>query len=144
MRRRDRLAAYLFIAPQLAGTVVFVLVPLVLVVWYSLHEWNVLAGTFAFTGADNYRKLLDDPNVAPVLRATLYFSAGLVIFNLTLALLLAVLLNQKLLVYYLYQQAFQFHAFGYGATLSVLPFVIVLVLTVVQWQLRKRWAFYEA
>jgi multiple sugar transport system permease protein len=289
-RRRDKLTAWLFIAPQLAGTVVFVLVPLVLVVWYSLHEWNVLAGTFTYTGADNYRKLADDPNVVPVLRATLFFSAGLVIFNLVLALLLAVLLNQKLrgttafrvvffspvvvslvawtivwrfmlqanggvngllgalgvdgpnwlrsggtamasvivvqvfknvglnmvlflaalqgvpqdlyeaartdgaspwttfrritlplisptilltsiitvvgslqvfaqiavlteggpgtsttvLVYYLFQQAFQFHAFGYGATLSVLLFLIVLVLTVVQWQMRKRWVFHES
>jgi multiple sugar transport system permease protein len=288
-RRRDHLVGYLFIAPQLAGTLVFVLIPLGLVVWYSLHEWNVLAGTFSFTGTDNYRRLLDDPNVAPVLRATLFFSAGLVAVNLTLALLLAVLLNQKLrgttvfrvlffspvvvslvawtivwgfmlqanggingaldaigvdgpnwlrsggtamasvivvqvfknvglnmvlflaalqgvpqdlyeaarsdganrwtifrritlplisptilltsiitvvgslqvfaqiavltqggpgtsttvLVYYLYQQAFQFHAFGYGATLSVLLFLIVLALTVIQWQLRKRWAFYE-
>ncbi|WP_433379206.1 carbohydrate ABC transporter permease [Actinoplanes sp. CA-142083] len=290
LKRRDQLTAYLFIAPQLAGTVAFVLVPLVLVFWYSLHEWNVLANTFTFSGADNYRKLLDDPNVPHVLRATALFSAGLVVLNLSLALLLAVLLNQKLrgttffrvlffspvvvslvawtivwrfmlqdnggingfldlvgidgpnwlrsggtamaavivvqvlknvglnmvlflaalqgvpvslqeaaradgagpwtvfrritlpmisptilltsvitvvgslqvfaqiavlteggpgtsttvLVYYLYQQAFQFHAFGYGATLSVLLFLIVLVLTVVQWQLRKRWVFHES
>jgi multiple sugar transport system permease protein len=288
-RRRDHLVGYLFVAPQLAGTLVFVLIPLGLVVWYSLHEWNVLAGTFSFSGTDNYRRLLDDPKVAPVLRATLFFSAGLVAVNLTLALLLAVLLNQRLrgttvfrvlffspvvvslvawtivwgfmlqanggingalgaigvdgpnwlrsggtamasvivvqvfknvglnmvlflaalqgvpqdlyeaarsdganrwtifrritlplisptilltsiitvvgslqvfaqiavltqggpgtsttvLVYYLYQQAFQFHAFGYGATLSVLLFLIVLVLTVIQWQLRKRWVFHE-
>jgi ABC-type glycerol-3-phosphate transport system permease component len=39
--------------------------------------------------------------------------------------------------------AFQFHHFGYGATLSVLLFLIVLALTVAQWQLRKRWVFHE-
>ena len=38
--------------------------------------------------------------------------------------------STTVLVYYLYQQAFQFHHFGYGATLSVLLFAIVLVLTV--------------
>jgi multiple sugar transport system permease protein len=285
IRRRDELTGYLFIAPALAGSVAFVLLPLVLVLWYSLHEWNVLAGTFAFTGADNYRRLAEDPNVPAVLRATALFSAGLVAVNLSLALLLAVLLNQKLrgttffrmlffspvvvsllawtivwnfllqdngginnllatagvdgpnwlrsggtamaaviivqvfknvglnmvlflaalqgvpqelyeaartdgasswtvfrritlplisptilltsiitvvgslqvfaqisvltqggpgasttvLVYYLYQQAFQFHAFGYGATLSVLLFGIVLALTLLQWRMRKRW-----
>jgi multiple sugar transport system permease protein len=290
IKRQDRLTAYAFIAPQLAGTVVFVLVPLVLVFWYSLHEWNVLANTFTFTGGDNYEQLLNDPNVPRVLGATALFSAGLVVLNLSLALLLAVLLNQKLrgttvfrvlffspvvvslvawtivwrfmlqdngginsfldllgidgpnwlrsggtamaavivvqvlknvglnmvlflaalqgvpqelyeaartdgagawtvfrritlplisptilltsvitvvgslqvfaqiavlteggpgtsttvLVYYLYQQAFQFHAFGYGATLSVLLFLIVLILTVIQWQLRKRWVFHES
>ncbi|MEO3890380.1 hypothetical protein [Nonomuraea sp. B5E05] len=48
-----------------------------------------------------------------------------------------------MLVYYLYQQAFQFHHFGYGATLSVLLFVIVLALTVLQWRMRRRWVFLE-
>ncbi|MFC7533871.1 carbohydrate ABC transporter permease [Actinoplanes sp. GCM10030250] len=289
-RRRDQIAGYLFITPALIGAIAFVFVPLVLVVWYSLHEWNVLADTFDFVGAENYRKLADDPNVPAVLRATGLFSIGLVVLNLTLALLLAVLLNQKLrgttvfrvlffspvvvsllawtivwgfllqdnggingllaaigvdgpnwlrsggtamasvvvvqvfknvglnmvlflaalqgvpqelyeaartdgagrwtvfrritlplisptilltsiitvvgslqvfaqisvltqggpgtsttvLVYYLYQQAFQFHAFGYGSTLSVLLFLIVLALTVLQWQMRKRWVFHES
>jgi multiple sugar transport system permease protein len=289
-RRRDNLAGYLFIAPQLAGSILFVFVPLGLVFWYSLHEWNVLAGTFEFVGADNYRQLTEDPKLGGVLAATGLFSLGLVVLNLTLALLLAVLLNQRLrgmivfrtiffspvvvslvawtlvwgfllqdnggingildaagvhgpnwlrgettamisvvvvqvvknvglnmvlflaalqgvpgdlyeaatidgagwwrqfrritmpmisptilltsiitvlgslqvfaqiavltqggpgtsttvLVYYLYQQAFQFHHFGYGATLSVLLFAIVLILTVAQWQMRKRWVFHES
>jgi multiple sugar transport system permease protein len=52
--------------------------------------------------------------------------------------------STTVLVYYLYQQAFQFHHFGYGATLSVLLFVIVLVLTIVQWQLRRKWVFHES
>ncbi|MBQ1024969.1 carbohydrate ABC transporter permease [Micromonospora sp. C95] len=288
-RRRDQLAGLLFVAPQLAGSVLFVLIPLGLVVWYSLHEWNVLAGTFEFVGPGNYQALAEDPNLPSVLRVTALFSIGLVVFNLSLALLLAVLLNQRLrgtvvfrtlffspvvvslvawtivwgfllqddggvngalgtigvdgpnwlrgdwtallsvivvqvvknvglnmvlflaalqgvpaelyeaarvegasawtrfrritvplisptilltsiitvvgslqvfaqiavltqggpgtsttvLVYYLYQRAFQFHQFGYGATLSVLLFLIVLVLTVVQWRMRRRWVFHE-
>lgn len=288
--RRDSLAGFLFIAPQLIGIVIFVLIPLGLVFWYSLHEWNVLANTFTYTGAQNYRMLVEDDNLRDVLGATAIFSAGLVVFNLSLALLLAVLLNQKLagiaifrtlffspvvvslvawtivwgfllqknggingmllmagiegpnwlreettamisvvvvqvfknvglnmilflaalqgvpkelyeaaridgapafkqfrritlplisptilltsiitivgslqvfaqiavltqggpglsttvLVYYLYQQAFQFHFFGYGSTLSILLFVIVAVLTFAQWQMRKRIVFYES
>ncbi|MEO3769080.1 sugar ABC transporter permease [Micromonospora sp. B9E7] len=288
-RRRDQLAGLLFVTPQLVGTALFVLLPLGLVVWYSLHEWNVLADTFDFVGTDNYRELVDDPKLPGVLRTTLFFSVGLVVFNLALALLLAVLLNQRLrgtvvfrtlffspvvvslvawtivwgfllqdnggvngvagavgldgpnwlrgewtallsvivvqvvknvglnmvlflaalqgvpaelyeaarvegasrwtqfrritvplisptilltsiitvvgalqvfaqiavltqggpgtsttvLVYYLYQQAFQFHQFGYGSTLSVLLFLIVLTLTVVQWRMRRKWVFHE-
>ncbi|MEU7888404.1 sugar ABC transporter permease [Microbispora bryophytorum] len=288
--RRDQLAGYLFITPQLAGIIVFVLTPLVLVVYYSFHEWNPLAGTFHGVGVDNYRALADDPKLPNVLRATAYFSVSLVVLNLALALALAVLLNQKLrgttvfrtfffspvivsivawtvvwgfllqkngginaflhligiqgpnwlrgnttamlslivaqlfknvglnmvlflaalqgvpralyeaatidgagrwrqfrritiplisptillaliitfagslqafaqiavltqggpegsttvLVYYIYQQAFQFNHFGYGATLSVLLFVIVFVLTAIQWQMRKKWVFHES
>lgn len=289
-RRRDHLAGYLFIAPQLIGTVLFVIVPLGLVVWYSLHEWNVLADTFIYVGGENYQQLLADQNLPSVMSATGLFSVALVVVNLSLALLLAVLLNQRLrgtivfrtlffspvvvslvawtivwgfllqdtgginalldlvgidgpnwlrgettamisvvlvqvvknvglnmvlflaalqgvpaeiydaarvdgasrwdqfrlitvplisptilltsiitvvgslqvfaqiavltqggpgtsttvLVYYLYQQAFQFHHFGYGATLSVLLFGIVLILTLAQWQLRRRWVFHES
>lgn len=287
--RRDSLAGLLFAAPQLAGIGLFVLLPLALVFWYSVHEWNVLANTFSYTGAQNYQQLLADTTLARVLGATALFSSGLVVFNLSLALLLAVLLNQKLagitvlrtlffspvvvslvawtivwgfllqhnggingvlalmgiegpnwlrtpgtamlsvivvqvfknvglnmilflaalqgvprelyeaaridgapawrqfrritlplisptilltsiitivgslqvfaqiavltqggpgvsttvLVYYLYQQTFQFHRFGYGATLAVLLFAIVALLTLAQWQLRKRFVFHE-
>ena len=290
IRRRDNLVGYLMAAPQLTGTALFVLVPLGLVFWYSLHEWNVLAGTFEFSGGDNYRKLVADESLRSVLGATALFSVGLVVLNLALALALAVLLNQRLrgtvlfrtlffspvvvsllawtivwqfllqsnggvnglldavgvtgpnwlrgestamvsvvvvqvlknvglnmvlflaalqgvprqlyeaaeldgagawtrfhritlplisptmlltsiitvvgslqvfaqiavltqggpgssttvLVYYLYQQAFQFHRFGYGATLSVLLFVIVAALTFLQWRMRRRWVVHES
>ena len=53
-------------------------------------------------------------------------------------------LSTTVLVYYLFQQAFDFHHFGYGSTLAILLFLIVLVLTVVQWQLRRKWVFYES
>jgi multiple sugar transport system permease protein len=52
--------------------------------------------------------------------------------------------STTVLVYYLYQQAFQFHHFGYGATISLLLFVIVLGLTVLQWRMRRRWVFHES
>lgn len=289
MARRDTLAGGLFVAPQIIGVTIFVLIPLGLVVWYSMHEWNVLAGTFTWKGTGNYQKLLTDRNLPKVLGATALFSAGLVVLNMSLALLLAVLLNQKLrgttlfrtlffspvvvsliawtivwsfllqknggingflgmigiegpnwlrqggtamasvivvqvfknvglnmilflaalqgvpkelyeaarvdgaprwrqfrritlpmiaptmlltsiitivgslqvfaqiavltqggpgvsttvLVYYLYQQAFQFYKFGYGATLSVLLFVIVAVLTFAQWRMRRRFVHHE-
>jgi multiple sugar transport system permease protein len=52
-------------------------------------------------------------------------------------------ISTTVLVYYLVQQAFDFHHFGYGSTLAILLFLIVLVLTIAQWQLRKRWVFYE-
>lgn len=287
--RRDQLVGYTMVAPQVLGTLAFVVAPLLVVVWYSLHEWNVLAGTFQFAGAENYERMLADPGLRDSLVASLWFSVGLVVLNVSLALLLAVLLDQKLpgtttfrtfffspvvvslvawtivwrfllqddggingflasvgidgpnwlrsgptamlavivvqvfknvglnmilflaalqgvpeevqeaaridgagpwrrfrsitlplisptvllvsiltvvgslevfaqidvltgggpgtsttvLVYYLYQQAFQFNEFGYASAISVLLFLIVLVLTLVQWQTRKRWVHDE-
>jgi len=90
IERRDAAAGYIFIAPQLIGICIFVLIPLGLVFWYSLHEWNVLASTFRFVGAENYQTLLNDKSLPQVLLASAIFSVGLVILNMTLALLLAV------------------------------------------------------
>ncbi|MDR0436222.1 MAG: sugar ABC transporter permease [Propionibacteriaceae bacterium] len=95
-RRRDWLVGYAFVAPTVLGSVILVLVPLCAVIWFSLNDWNVLASTFKFVGLDNYTKLAADPLFHSSIRASLVFSAGLVTFNVTLALGLAVLLNQKL------------------------------------------------
>jgi len=286
---RDALTGYVFIAPQVLGIALFVLVPLGLIFYYSFHEWNVLANDFSFVGIDNFKKFLNDPDMNTVLRNTGVFSLGLVIFNLSLALFLAVMLNRKIrgtaffrtvffspvvislvawtivwgfllqdngginallsmmgidgpnwlregwgamisvivvqvfknvglnmvlflsalqgvptelyeaaaldganrrkifskmtvplispmilltsiitivgslqvyaqvavltqggpgmsttvLVYYIVQQSFDFHQLGYGSLLAIILFLIVLVLTVVQWQMRKRWVHYE-
>ncbi|WP_152190792.1 carbohydrate ABC transporter permease [Georgenia satyanarayanai] len=288
-RRRDAAWGYAFTAPVIAGSLLFVVGPLIAVIWYSLHEWNVLANTFTFAGAANYERMLQDQALRDSLVASLWFSVGVVVLNISLALGLAVLLNQKLpgttffrvaffspvvvslvawtivwgfllqadgginsalgsvgvdgpnwlrgsvtamvavvvvqvfknvglnmilflsalqgvpeeiqeaatldgagpwrrfrsivlpmisptlllvsiltivgsletfalidvltkggpgntttvLVYYLYRQAFEFNQFGYASAVAVLLFVIVLALTLVQWQTRKRWVFHE-
>ncbi|MGM1018560.1 MAG: carbohydrate ABC transporter permease [Actinomycetota bacterium] len=289
LARRDAIVGYTMIAPAVLGAVAFVIVPLIAVFWFSLHDWNVLANTFVFSGADNYERMLTDEGLHDSLLASLWFSIGLVVLNISLALVLAVLLNQKLpgtttfrtfffspvvvslvawtivwsfllqadggingflsvigidgpnwlrqdftamlsviivqvfknvglnmilflaalqgvpeeimeaakidgagawrrfrsitlplisptillvsiltivgslevfaqiavltgggpgnsttvLVYYLYQQAFRFNDFGFASAISVLLFAIVLILTLIQWQTRKRWVFHE-
>jgi len=287
--RRDWIVGYTMVAPVVLGSLAFVIAPLVAVFWFSLHDWNVLANTFVFSGTDNYERMLADPGLHNSLLVSLWFSIGLVVLNVALALFLAVLLNQKLpgtttfrtfffspvvvslvawtivwsfllqadggingvlslvgidgpnwlrgdftamlsvivvqvfknvglnmilflaalqgvpeeigeaaridgagawrrfrsitvpmisptillvmiltivgslevfaqiavltgggpgnsttvLVYYLYQQAFRFNDFGYASAIAVLLFFIVLVLTLIQWQTRKRWVFHE-
>lgn len=47
------------------------------------------------------------------------------------------------MVYYIYQKAFKMNQFGYGAALSVILFIVIMALTVIQWNLRTRWIHYE-
>lgn len=51
--------------------------------------------------------------------------------------------STNVLVYHVYRTAFQLYDAGYASALAVLLFVIVLILTLIQWQLRKRWVFHE-
>jgi multiple sugar transport system permease protein len=47
------------------------------------------------------------------------------------------------LVYYVFQQAFEFNDIGYGSTLALMLLSFVMLLTLLQWQLRRKWVFYE-
>jgi multiple sugar transport system permease protein len=51
--------------------------------------------------------------------------------------------STSVLVYYIWQQAFQLFKFGYAASLAYVLFAIILVLTLVQWRMRTRWVFHE-
>lgn len=47
------------------------------------------------------------------------------------------------LSYYIYLQAFHYFQMGYGCALAYVQFIIVLVLTLVQWRVQKAWVFYQ-
>ncbi len=96
LRARDATVGYLFAAPAVLGSLAFVIAPLIGVIWFSFHEWNVLAGSFRFEGAANYERMLKDQALLDSLAASGWFSLGLVVLNITLAMVLALLLNQKL------------------------------------------------
>lgn len=49
----------------------------------------------------------------------------------------------RTLVYYVYENAFRWLKMGYAASMSVVLFVILFIITVLQWKLRKRWVFGE-
>ncbi|HML21600.1 MAG TPA: sugar ABC transporter permease [Aggregatilinea sp.] len=92
---RDALMGYAFVAPQILGFLLLVLGPLVAVIIFSTQDRNLLSGAVTNVGLENYRFMLnDDPFFTKVLGNTVAFSAGLVPFNLALALVLALLLTQ--------------------------------------------------
>jgi multiple sugar transport system permease protein len=48
------------------------------------------------------------------------------------------------LVYYLYDQAFQFFRFGYASAIAYLLFVVILVVTAIQFRVGRRVTFYRS
>jgi multiple sugar transport system permease protein len=120
--RRDALAGYGLVAPQVGGFSLFVLGPILAVFWFSLHDFRLVFGTFTFSGAANYAKLLSDPQVETVARNTLLFTVGYVPLNVALGLAFALLANRTL------------RGVGVFRTLFFMPVVVSVVAWVIIWR----------
>lgn len=89
-RRREALAALLFLAPFLVMYLLFLIYPLLKGVWISLHDWDLMDDSIRiWIGAENYAYLWDDPIFWRATRNTLYFVLLTVPTMTVLALLLA-------------------------------------------------------
>jgi multiple sugar transport system permease protein len=48
------------------------------------------------------------------------------------------------LVYYLYDQAFQNFNFGYASAIAYLLFIVILVVTAIQFRVGRRFTYYRS
>lgn len=107
MARRQALLAYLFLLPTILGILVFTAGPVIASLGLSLFEWNIIDSP-EFVGLKNYRRLADDARVLTSFLNTAKFVVFAVGLQLTLALLLAVAVQQKMLrvLRYFFRTAF--------------------------------------
>ena len=47
------------------------------------------------------------------------------------------------IVYYIYQNAFQFYRMGYASAAAMILFAIILTFTLLQYRLQSRWVHYD-
>jgi multiple sugar transport system permease protein len=93
---RDK-AAYLFLLPGMALFLIFVLLPLAYSLRISFYEWNIVnPAASTAVGFDNYTQALGDPIFRRAVLNTLAYALITVPGQLVLALLVAVLLDQRL------------------------------------------------
>lgn len=95
MKRREAIAAYLFVLPTLVGFVLFVVGPMIASFGLSLFDWNLLTPP-QFVGLGNWQQLFADARVGGIYVTTLRLSLMVVFCNMTLGLGLAVLLDRKM------------------------------------------------
>lgn len=94
--RRDPYYGYTFVAPAVIGFLVFVLLPLLGVFYYSTQEMNAFSGEESFVGLDNYTELAASGTFRRVLVNTAVFSLAVIPLNITLGLGLALLVNRQI------------------------------------------------
>jgi len=98
----EGLWGWIFVSPALIGLIVFLAIPVAMSVLVSLRDWSGITPPFDsdFVGLDNYRELLTKDGIrrrdfSIALRNNLYYVLGVVPTQTTIALVLAVILNQK-------------------------------------------------
>ncbi len=89
---RSLLKGLAFLSPWLIGFGAFMFLPIVLSMYYSLCDYNLLQSP-AFIGAENYRALIHDGIFWKSLRVTLLYAAISLPAGLVVSLGVAVLLN---------------------------------------------------
>ncbi len=94
-RARASLLGYSLLAPSLFGVVCFLLLPMLVVVWLSVHRWDLL-GPISYVGMDNWRSVLSDPSFGNSLLVTVIFIAIVVPAQTVFGLLAAALLAREL------------------------------------------------
>jgi multiple sugar transport system permease protein len=89
--------AYLFLLPGLVLFVLFVVYPMLYSLRISFYDWNVIKpDKSAWVGLDNYRMLLASPIFRRAVLNTLAYTAITVPAQMILALVVAILLDQKI------------------------------------------------
>lgn len=113
--------AYTLLAPSLFGVVTFLLLPMLVVAWLSLHRWDLL-GPIRYVGLDNWSSVLTDPSFATSLLVTALFILIVVPTQSVLGLVTAAMLAPGL------------PGSGFFRTLYVLPWICAPLAIAVLWR----------
>lgn len=120
-RRRTTATAYALLAPSLFGVVAFMLLPMLVVAWLSLHRWDLLS-PMEFVGLRNWHSVLTDPSFGTSLVVTVVFVVLVVPVQTVLGLIAAALLARGL------------PGSGFFRTLYVLPWICAPLAIAVLWR----------
>lgn len=98
--RGGRFTPWLFLAPYLVLFVVFVVAPIVLGIWISLHDWDFTLPGKPFVGLDNYKDLFNPDSVTfdpfwRSMRATGIFTLFSVPLLIVVPLAVSLVMNKR-------------------------------------------------
>ncbi|MGO4546708.1 carbohydrate ABC transporter permease [Paenibacillus sp. 2TAB23] len=106
-KRRERLVGYSFITPATLLLLLFLILPFLLAISFGFTKFNLLRpDKIQFIGLENYKTLFQDSLFYKSLWNTLYFTAIVVPVQCTVALILALLINNKLKLRNIYRIAY--------------------------------------
>jgi multiple sugar transport system permease protein len=91
------LAPYGFVSPTAVLMIILILIPLVMVIYYSVMDNVIVNKSPALAGFENYAEVLTSPEFRTAIRNTAFFTGVSVVAHLVIGLSFAMLLNTELL-----------------------------------------------
>jgi len=123
LRRREARSRRLPLLPALIITLLLTQIPFVLTVWYSLRNWNLLAGDDStFAGVANFRATFADGTFWKSIGNTVVLTGGATVAAMLVGLALALTLQKK------------FPGRGIARTLAITPFFVMPVAVALFWR----------
>ena len=111
----------LFVLPALAGTFVFIVIPVFFSFYLSFCEWDLLS-ELSFIGLKNYSVLLTSPEFGLIIKNTFVFAVSTAVISIILPLILATVLNNKI------------RGNEFFKTAYFLPFITPMIVIAIAWE----------
>jgi multiple sugar transport system permease protein len=119
---REAIACYLFIAPGVLGFLIFNLGPLLYSLAMSFMDYGVVTAP-RFIGLENWRVIFsfkEDPLIWQSLKVTTYYALGSVGLGVACALLVALLMNQRIFGIYVFRTIYYMPSVISGVPVALL------------------------
>ena len=116
----DKHKNLIFVLPALAGTFIFIIIPIFCSFALSFTEWDLL-NEIKLVGLDNYKSILSEPEFLQILLNTFVYAISTTIFAVIIPLLIAAALNTKIRGSEVYK------------TIYFLPFITPAVVIAIVW-----------
>lgn len=125
-KRKINLVPYGFLSPTILLIVVLMLIPIVMVIWYSLMDNVITKKNPKFVGFSNYAEVLGSEGFRTAILNTVFFTTVSVAAHLVLGLIFAMLLNTRFL------KSFTKAIFR---VIYVMPWLFTVAIIAILWRL---------
>ena len=94
---KRQLTPYAYLFPTIILLFILLLIPIIMVVCYSLYDNVIVKKNPVFVGLENYKTVLTDPNFHVAIRNTLFFVVVSIVAHMLIGMIFALVLNTRYL-----------------------------------------------
>ncbi len=123
---KKKAAPYLYLSPTIILMIVLMLIPIVMVISYSVMNNVIMNKNPIYIGLGNYKTILTDEVFHTTIYNTLFFTVGSVVMHMVIGLLFAMLLNSRL---------FSTATKSFFRVIYILPWVFTAAIIAILWRL---------